>query len=56
MTDLVYGLFLFASQISSVVNRLFLQKVPNLVAGVQEVVVANVIVIAGRELGLKLIQ
>ena len=52
MTNLVHRLLLLSRQLPILVDSLFLKEVPDLVARVQEVVVANVIIVASSELGL----
>jgi hypothetical protein len=52
MTNLVYGLLLLASQLSLGINRFFFEEVANFVSRREEVVVTDVIVVAGGESSL----
>ena len=56
MPDLVHRLLLRPHELPVLVDRLLLEEVADLVAGRQEVVVPDVVVVAGREFRLRVIS
>ena len=52
MTNLVDGFIRFSGQLPVLTQRVFLEEETDLVSGRQEIVVPDVIVVTGSELGL----